>query len=147
MNKEELTDVLIRIQAIIRDSFQIEKTQIRHIDDLVEWALAQEENDFPVKEDDFPVDEQKLKDFLEYFENIEYRNTAVHYISGGFAHSEYEGWNEDEDDEDEQELYIALQWGVLSDVENRVNTEHYTISIRDFNNAKTNEEIYKLLDN
>jgi hypothetical protein len=93
----------------------------------------------------FPVDEQKLKDFLEYFENVEYRNTGVHFISGGFTIAEYDGWNEEED-EDEQELYITLKWGVQSDVEDRVNTEQYHILIKDFNSATTNNQIYKSLD-
>jgi hypothetical protein len=88
---------------------------------------------------DFPVDEQKLKDFLEYFENVEYHNTGVHYISGGFTVAEY-------DDSDEEEIFITLKWGVQNDVENRVNTESYRISIEDFNNATSNEELYKLLD-
>jgi len=63
----------------------------------------------------------------------------VHYISGGFTVAEY-------DDSDEEEIFITLKWGVQNDVENRVNTESYRISIEDFNNATSNEELYKLLD-
>lgn len=99
---------------------------------------------------DFPFDENKLKTFLEYFEFIEYRNTGVHYISGGFTIAEYEGYDEDiyfdEDIKDEAYLYIKLKWGVQNDVEDNVNTEHYKIRITEFNKAKTKQDILKILE-
>lgn len=97
------------------------------------------------KELEFPVDEQKLKDFLEYFERAEYYSTGVHYISGGFTIAEYDG-SMDEDDEEDGVILLRLKWGVQSDVEDRVNTEYYRINIKTFNEVEDLKELYSLLE-
>lgn len=128
MDKKELTDVLVRIQAIIRDSDQTEKTQIRHIDDLVEWALAQEENDFPVPQ-------EELTEFLDKFAEKEYYNVCTDMLSGEFCYAEYY-------DSDEENIMFELKYGVNDGDENVEYTDNFRISIYDFQNCKTFEEKY-----
>jgi len=128
MDKEELTDVLVRIQAIIRDSDQIEKTQIRHIDDLVEWALAQEE-------DNFPVPKQELVNFLESFGEREFYSVCTGRISGEFCYAEY-NYSDDDD------IIFKLFWGVNDGLEKTTYEQTYWISIDDFKNSNTFKEKY-----
>jgi len=95
---------------------------------------------------DFPVDEKKLAGFLEWFGNIEYYNTGVDLMSGGFAIAEYDGCDEDEEDEEYCFLHITLTWGIKNECEDRATREHYQITIADFNRATSNQEIYESLE-
>jgi len=72
--------------------------------------------------------EKQLVELLDIFELVEYRNTGVHYISGGFARADYDYMDDDTDD---GFVHFTLKWGVQNDVEDRVNTEHYRIYIQD----------------
>lgn len=96
------------------------------------------------EESDFPVDEKKLKDFLEYFENQEYHNTGMSNLSGGYAIAEYDDCEIMDDDED-SELLFTLRWGEQDGDSNVEHTEYYRISIAEFNSAKDAKEIYKKL--
>lgn len=128
MNKDELLDVLVRIQNIIRDTDESEKTQIRHIDTLVEWALEQEKNEFPVPE-------QELTDFLNRFGNREFYSTCTGRISGEFCYAEY-------DYSDDDDIVFKLFWGINDGVEKTTNEQVYWISIEDFKNSRTFQEKY-----
>lgn len=63
-----------------------------------------------------------LAEVLRLFERVIEKETAVHYISGGFAQAEVY-------DEDEDCLNIELKWGVQSDCQNTVHTEQYQLPI------------------
>lgn len=132
MNKEELLDVLVRIQSIIRDTDECEKTQIRHIDTLVDWALAQ-------PEDDFPVPEEELKEFLHRFGNKEFRSVCTGRISGEFCYAEY-------DYSDDEDIMFTLNWGINDGVENTTHQEEFRISIEDFKNNKDFQDKYNLVN-
>lgn len=101
---------------------------------------------------DFPFDENKLKSFLDYFEEVEAINTGVIHESGGFATADYVGYDDDiwaDEDEDwrsEAFLYIKLKWGIQNDVDDVVHTERYAIRITEFNKAETNRDIICLLE-
>jgi len=64
----------------------------------------------------------RLSMFLVILENNTLRETGVGRISGGFAHADMYGYDEDEID-------IELKWGVHSDVENTSHVEHYRLPI------------------
>lgn len=95
-------------------------------------------------DDDFPDPEEmkfdldKLKDFLEYFENMEYYALGLNRLSGGFVIAEHNGW-------DDEVIYIDLKWGVKNDVEDTMHTEYYRIHIEAFNEVVDNKEIYALV--
>jgi hypothetical protein len=127
MNKEELTDVLFSIKSIIKDSDEGYRTQIRHIDELVDWALAQ---------NDFPVLEQELVDFLEEFGNKEFNNTCTGMLSGEFCYAEY-------DYSDEEDIVFKLKYGINDGNENTLYTDDFRISVYDFENCKTFQEKYE----
>jgi hypothetical protein len=80
---------------------------------------------------------EAIKPVLDLFEHVTEWETGVHYISGGFAVADYD-WTDgiekdvleaDTDIEDDPHVHFTLKWGVQSDVENRVHTEHYKISV------------------
>jgi hypothetical protein len=133
MNEKELTDILVRIQSIIRDTDECEKTQIRHIDTLVDWALAQEENDFPVPE-------AELTEFLDKYGEKEFYSVCTGRLSGEFCYAEY-------DYSDEEAIIFKLIWGINDGNEKTTNEEFYWISIDDFKNSKTFEEKYDKVTN
>lgn len=83
---------------------------------------------------------ENLKPILSFFENETYYHTGVSMHSGGFARADY-------DDHDEDYVYFTLKWGIQNDVEDRVNTEHYKISIDVVNDASIDPtEKYKLAE-
>lgn len=128
MDKKELLDVLIRIKGIIRDSDEGHRTQIRHIDDLVEWTLTQEANDFPIPENE-------LVEFLEKFGEKEFYTTCTGRLSGEFCYAEY-------DYSDDEDIMFTLKYGINDGSENVLYTDYFRISIYDFQNCKTFEEKY-----
>jgi hypothetical protein len=129
MDKKELTDVLYNIKTIIKNENEdTPKTQLRFIDDLVEWALAQEK-------DDFPVPKQELVNFLENFGNREFYSVCTGRISGEFCYAEY-NYSDDDD------IIFKLFWGVNDGLEKTTNEQTYWISIEDFKNSRTFQEKY-----
>lgn len=129
MNEKELTDVLYNIKDIIKNDMEGEKTKVRRIEQLVDWALAQEENDFPVPE-------QELADFLENFGNREFYSVCTGRESGEFCYAEY-------DYSEEDDIVFTLKWGINDGIEKTTNEQVYWISIDDFKNSKTFEEKYQ----
>ena len=61
-----------------------------------------------------------LAEVLRIFERATEKETAVHYISGGFAEAEMF-------DYDEEYIDIELKWGIQSDCENTVHTEQWKL--------------------
>jgi hypothetical protein len=90
--------------------------------------------------------QKPIIELLDKFEMREYHTTAVHYISGGFAYADYDYIDNDLDEEDTQYVYFTLKWGVQSDCEDRVNTEHYKISVDDLLSEKTVLEKLDLIE-
>jgi len=82
----------------------------------------------------YPVDFKLLSQVLDEFGNREYISSGVSMLSGGFAHADY-------DDYDEEWVYITLEWGVIDETENRVNTEHYKIPIDAFDGCLSVDKI------
>lgn len=78
---------------------------------------------------EFTQFEPVLVEVMDLFERQEAFATGVTRISGGFANAEY-------DDFDEDYVYITLTWGVQSDCEDRVNREHYKISLYELLNSQ-----------
>jgi hypothetical protein len=128
MNEKELTDVLYNIKDIIKNDMEGEKTKVRRIDQLVDWALAQ-------KDFDFPVPEAELTEFLEKYGEREFYSVCTGRLSGEFCYAEY-------DYSDEEAIVFKLIWGINEGNEKTTNEEFYWISIDDFKNSKTFEEKY-----
>jgi len=127
MNKKELTDVLYNIKDIIKNENEDgPNTQLKHISELVEWGLAQE---------DFPVPEEELKEFLDKFGEREFYTTCTGKISGEFCYADYNY-------SDEEYIMFDLKYGVNDGDENVLYTDNFRISIYDFQNCKTFEEKY-----
>jgi len=83
---------------------------------------------------------EPLVELLELFENNEYHDLGIMYSSGGFACAEY-------DYMDDYNVYITLTWGVQNDVEDKVSTEHYKISISILTSAITTLSKLKFIQN
>lgn len=132
MNEKELTDVLYNIKDIINNDMEGDKTKVKRIGDLVEWALAQEH--------DFPVPEQELADFLENFGNKEFWSVCTGKISGEFCYAEYV-------ESDEEDIFFELKYGINDGDEDVLYTDDFRISIEDFENCKTFEEKYQAVRN
>jgi len=127
MNKDELIDVLYRVRDIINDD-DGPNTQLRHIGELVDWALAQSKADFPVPE-------EELIDFLDKYGEKEFYNTCTGKISGEFCYAEY-------DYSDDEDIVFELKYGINDGDENVLYTDYLRISVYDFKNCKTFEEKY-----
>jgi hypothetical protein len=80
-----------------------------------------------------------IADFMQWLEARTEYETAVRWISGGFAIAELD------DTENPVDLTINLKWGVKSDCEDYVYTEHLSIpkSVI-YDQSLTNMEKYKL---
>lgn len=131
MNEKELIDVLYNIKDIINNDMEGDKTKVKRIGDLAEWALAQEHN--------FPVPEQELIEFLNEFGEREYYNVCTDMLCGEFCYAEY-------DYSDEYDIVFTLKYGVNSPPENTLYTDYFRISICDFQNCKTFEEKYNAVE-
>jgi len=126
MNAKELTDVLYNIEDIIKNDDDGPNTQLKHIRELVDWALAQH---------DFPVPEAELTEFLDKFGEREFYSVCTGRLSGEFCYAEYD-WA------DEEDIMFILFWGINDGDENTTHRETFRISIEDFKNCKTFEEKY-----
>lgn len=109
---------------------------------ILGYNLVEIEGD---NENPFPVDEQKLKDFLEYFENQEYHNTGMIMFSGGYVIAEYDGWEGMDDDDEDSDLLFRLCWGEENTDGKVEHVEYYRISVAEFNSCKTAVDIYRKL--
>lgn len=72
----------------------------------------------------------QLKKILEKFETQTVNETGVRQISGGFANANMGNY-------DNQWIDIELKWGIQSDCENTVHTEHWKISREILNSNKS----------
>lgn len=77
---------------------------------------------------------EKLVALLDAFEKATLADTCVDYMSGGFAHADFESAENDK-------IYIKLQWGVQSDCQDSVHTETWCI----YEDILNNESVDKCL--
>lgn len=84
---------------------------------------------------DFPVPEKELTDFLKRFGNREFYSVCTGKISGEFCYAEY-------DYSDDDDIVFKLFWGVQDAGDKTTHEQTFWISIDDFKNSKTFQELY-----
>jgi hypothetical protein len=132
MLESDCQEILFQINNILTET-ETAKDRVRYIKTLLDNIEMSPEETF-----DFPFLEEKLKEAMEFFENVEYHHLGLDHISGGFTLMEYDYCDDDD-------IFFTFKWGVQSDAENSVHTERYSIAIEDFEKAESKEEIYKML--
>lgn len=89
-------------------------------------------------------DLNKLSEVLRMFERVTERNTAVGSIVGGFTIASVQNIEVEGDSCDH--IDITMKWGIKSDCEDTVHTEHYRLSIDQLQETKPAIDVITYLE-